>query len=421
MAVALLPALVHPRLWVLWPAFLGAFTLVVGGDGLLAPRGRDVGCQVSLPGSLPIGEEGRAVVRVWLAIRRPVDVEVAVDLAGDVEPPPPARLRTSPAEGELEMRMAPRRRGTVRLERVWIRYAGPLGLAAFVVTRESDEETAVVPNLRPTRAMALSFAAERQYRAGLKIERYVGEGTEFESLKEFRYGDDRRSIDWKATARHHKLICRQFRAERNHQVVLAVDTGHLMCERVAGVPKVDHALTSALVLAYVSLKAGDRVGFFSFEARPSLYLPPRAGVARHQALARLTAGVEYAERETNFTLGIGTLAQRLGRRSLVVVLTDFVDSTTAELMSENLERLGRHHAVLFVALRDPGLAATARGEPRELGDLHRAVVAGALVRDRRVVLTRLRQAGIWVVDAEPGRVTPALLNAYLEIKRRERV
>jgi uncharacterized protein (DUF58 family) len=140
-----------------------------------------------------------------------------------------------------------------------------------------------------------------------------------------------------------------------------------------------------------------------------------------EALNRFAAGIDYSELETNYTLGITSLAQRLSRRSLVVVLTDFVDTVTAELMVENLDRLARRHVVVFVALQDPELAAAAAGAPDALLDLNRAVVAAGLLRDREVVLRRLRRLGIHPIDAAPSEVSPRLINAYLDVKRRERI
>ena len=115
------------------------------------------------------------------------------------------------------------------------------------------------------------------------------------------------------------------------------------------------------------------------------------------------------------------LPPRLSRRSLIVVLTDFVDTISAELMVENLDRLSRRHLLVFVALQDPGLAATADRAPAGVLDLNRAVVAGGLLRDREVVLRRLRRLGILPIDAPPAAITSRLINTYLEIKRRERI
>ncbi|HVR97484.1 MAG TPA: DUF58 domain-containing protein [Thermoanaerobaculia bacterium] len=419
--IALLPVALHARLWPFWPVYLGVFALALGVDALLSPRRKEVAVAAELPPLLSIGEAEEARLTVQLPSPRPVPVSLAVDLSDKLAPQGRLHGRASRDGAVFACPLVATLRGEVAVERVWVRYTGPLGLMASVVRQDLWAAAAVVPNLRPVRTVALRFANERDFRAGLKIERYTGDGTEFDSLREYAFGDDRRAVDWKASARHGKPIARQFRAERNHQIVFAIDTGHLMSEPLGGVPKLDHAVTAALLLSYVSLRAGDRVGWITFDARVGREKEPAGGMRAFQELNRFATGIEYSDLETNFTLGLTTLAQGLHRRSLVVVLTDFVDTITAELMLENLGRLARRHSVLFVTLRDPDLAAVAARAPGQVLDLHRAVVADGLLRDREVVLRRLRRLGIATVDAEPARIGPRLINTYLEIKRRERI
>jgi uncharacterized protein (DUF58 family) len=204
-------------------------------------------------------------------------------------------------------------------------------------------------------------------------------------------------------------------------VVLALDTGHLMAEQVAGLPRLDHAITSALLLAYVSLRLGDRVGLYGFDQATRLWAEPQGGLAAFARLKALTAGLEYSSAESNFTLGLAELSARLRRRSLVVIFTEFVDTVTAELMVENLARLARKQLVVFVALRDTAVDALALARPGRASDVYRSVVAAELQRDRERVLARLRRFGITCVDAAPAQVSTRLVNRYLEIKRRERV
>jgi len=421
LVVALLPTVISSRLWPFWPISLGGFLLALGADALLSPRRREVACEVEMPGTLYIGEEASAVLRLLVPSPRPVPVTVVVDLSDRLEPQPPLSGRISAEGGTLHCRLIATRRGRVMVERVWVRYSGPLGLMASVAVVEIRKQAVVVPNVNPVRGAALRFLTDREFRAGLKIERYTGDGTELDSLKEYFHGDDHRAIDWKASARHRKLVSRQFRAERNHQVVLALDTGHLMCEPLGGIPKLDHAVSTALLLAYISLRSGDRVGMATFDSRMGLFVEPKGGSRGFQILSQMAGQVDYSDRETNFTLGLTSIAQRLSRRSLVIVLTDFVDTVSAELMLENLNRLARRHVVIFVALQDPGLAALAAQAPSDVVELNRAVVAGGLLRDREVVLRRLRRMGIYPIDAAPAAVTPKLVNTYLEIKRRERI
>jgi uncharacterized protein (DUF58 family) len=111
--------------------------------------------------------------------------------------------------------------------------------------------------------------------------------------------------------------------------------------------------------------------------------------------------------------------QRLSRRSLIVVITDFVDTVTAELMVENLAHLSTRHLVLLVALQDPELAATVTAEPRSLEVMARALVAAELDRDRRVVFQRLRRLGVLCLEAPHQRIGAVLIDRYLTIKQRE--
>lgn len=421
LAVALLPTAVHPRLWPFWPVYLGAMALALGVDALAVPSRRAVQCSAEVPQTLYIGEEEDAVLTVSVPSHRRVPVTVAVDLSDRLVPQPQLRGRASAEGTGFRLRLVPTRRGRIVVERAWIRYAGPLGLMAAVARVDLKQQAAVVPNIRPVKTAALRYVTDREFRAGLKIERYKGDGTELDSLKEHVPGEDHRAIDWKASARHKKIVSRQFRAERNHQVIIAIDTGHLMCEPLAGIPKVDHAVNAALLLSYISLKAGDRVGLATFDSRFGLYVEPKGGLRGFNVLSHMAGKVDYSERETNYTLGLTSIGQRLSRRSLIVVLTDFVDTISAELMVENLGRLSQRHVIIFVAFQDPGLAATAAGDPATLLELNRAVVAGGLLRDREVVLRRLRRLGIYPIDAAPAQVSPRLINTYLDIKRRERI
>jgi uncharacterized protein (DUF58 family) len=260
---------------------------------------------------------------------------------------------------------------------------------------------------------------------GNKDQRALGDGSEFDALRDYQPGFDRRAIDWKHSARHRRLVCKEFRSERNHQIVLALDTGHLMREPIAGVPRLDHAINAGLLLGYASLKGGDRVGLFGFDSRVRLYADPVGGVDRFARLLRLTAELDYAAEETNFTLGLTLLAQKLQRRSLIVLITDFVDTVTAELMLENLGRLAARHLVLFVTMQDPELRglidAAPDTVPGSLAAVARAVVADELRRDRLIVLERLRRLGVQCLEAPAGRIGTDLINRYLAIKQREMI
>jgi uncharacterized protein (DUF58 family) len=429
--LSLLPVLVSVQLWTVWLAAVVGATFLLGLDAVLAMPARKLTARAQAPAVLYIGdaEPELLTLEVGTTWRFGTRAEVLVDLDEDLEAQP-AQSVVVPRRGlgpaRLPLPLSPRRRGELAVRALYARWTGPLGLMRRSVRVPLDLRVKCVPNVRAVRAAAIRYFASREFLAGLKLERYVGDGSEFESLRDYVPGMDHRAIDWKASARHIKLLVQEFRAERNHQVILAVDTGHLMREPLGAdgapaVPKLDHAVNAALLLAYFGLRTGDRVGLYGFDARPKSFTEPMAGVGAFARLQVATAELDYSTSETNFTLGLMELSHKLRRRSLVVLLTDFVDTISAELMFENLHRLAKRHLVVFVTLRDPALGLLAAARPASSLDLHRAVIAQDLVREREVVLRRLRRLGITTIDAAPGEVSMQLLNRYLEIRRREMI
>ena len=174
--------------------------------------------------------------------------------------------------------MVPRRRGRVTIDQVWIRWRGPLSLIEFTRRIRVDRTVDVLPNVRGVHGTALQFFVQEAI-YGIKTQVQKGEGAEFDALREYTPGLDSRFIDWKHSARHRKLLCKEFRAERNHQVIMAFDTGYLMLEPVEGITRLDHAINPALVLAWVSLQGGDLVGTYGFDAVVRQYMNPMRGVA----------------------------------------------------------------------------------------------------------------------------------------------
>lgn len=420
--VALLPAVVDARLWTAWLALFAASLVAILADALVGMPRRRLGVGVELPEMLYIGDADP--MRITLSPhrrRRALAVDLIADLDPLLAPQTPQSVLIGPDGGVVDVRLEPRRRGTAVVNAIWIRWTGPLGLWRRTLRHPVGESLAVVPNIRAVREAALRLANARDFVVGVRRRKFIGDGSSFDRLEEYRPGLDHKAMDYKASARHRKLIVRRYEAERNHQIILAFDTGRLMGEALDGVPRVDRAINAGLLLAYLGLKAGDRVGLFAFDSSVRLFTEPAGGIRSLGVLQRRAAELAYADHETNYTLGLNHLATRLRRRSLVVVLTDFVDPITAELMVENVVHLARRHVVVFVALRDPELDGLVAARPDDLLDVHRAVAARDLVVDRETVLERLRRSGVFCIDAAPDAVSAAMINRYLEISRRELV
>ncbi len=311
----------------------------------------------------------------------------------------------------------PQRRGRISIDAIWVRWRGPLGLIEFVRRVAVARSVDVVPNVRGVRSSTLQFF-EREAIFGNKVQQSKGEGTEFEALRDFAPGLDSRFIDWKHSARHRKLLCKEFRVERNHQIVLAFDTGYLMVEPVDGLPRLDHAINAGLLLAWISLQGGDLVGLFGFDEALRQYQQPRRGVSNFIRLQRATARLDYRHTETNFTLGLAELNARLKRRALVILFTDFIDTVTAELLVEATARVARRHVVVFVTLRDAVLHGIADAPPDRFDDVAKAVIAYDFLRERNTVFERLQRLGVHCLDVPTRSLPVGLINRYLLIKQR---
>ena len=415
--LSLLPALLSSRLWPVWAIALLLFLLALGLDAVLAPRRPRVAADA--PPLLHVGRTATLSVDVLLSGARAA--ELVVDLDPSLEPVPATRLRFESGRAAVQLPLRALRRGPTEPPVAWVRWTGPLGLLFREERRVLELASVVTPDTTEVREVALRFAGSPLMQLGVKLERRRGEGSEFESLREFVTGMDIRALDWKASARHRKLMAREHRAERNHQLVVAVDSGHAMSVPLQGVTRLDHAVRAALVLVWVALRSGDRVGVFGFDARVHCWADPLGGGRAFPRAQQALASLPYSAEETNYTLGMAELSARVRRRSLVVLFTDVTDSTSAELMLENLDRMRARHLVLFVTLRDPGLDAMAGAVPGAVSDLHRAVIAGELRSDRELVLRRLRRMGIQVLDVRPQDASPQLVSRYLDVKRREMV
>ena len=417
--VALAVAAVSPANWLLavaWPVAILLLSLLDAAQGA-----RKVTATLDLPPSAFVGDTCDAVVRVnGQGGSSPGAVEAALAI--------PA-LATADDDGRILIRMAAdgqgsgllplhlARRGTARFERLWLRWKGPFGLVWHQQEIALDASFPVLPDIRPVHTHGAAIF-KRQALQGLVAQLERGDGSDFEALVDFRQGMDRRAIDWKQSARHMKLHARQYRNERNNQIVFAVDSGRQMSEPVAGLARVDRAVSAMLLTAWVALKMGDRVALHSFDSRPRIASGLVSGAAAFSELQRMAAGIDYSGEESNYSFALTTLGARLTRRSMIILFTEFTDSISADFMVRSARSLVRTHLLLVVVLRDEELEEIVDREPETADDVTRAVTAAALLKERRVAMGRLQHLGVHVIESEHDRVGERLLSSYLDLKRR---
>ncbi len=413
-------AVLAPGLWVVsagWVAGVGGLMLA---DAMISARLRALKVTVDPPTLLYINDEDAADVMITFSEGPlPSRMELRVDAGPKLRDEPAIGLRgfdgrTRPHQWTLR----PLRRGDAHLDTLWLRWRGPLGLIEKRLQQKLDLTVPITPNTRWVKEEAIRLYA-RDAEFGIKSQIEKGEGSEFDALRDFTSGMDRRAIDWKHSARHRTLLAKEYRTERNHNIVFAFDTGRLMSEPLRRVPKLDHAINAALLLAYVSLRSGDRTMLFGFDARPGAATGLLQGPRAFPQMQALASNLDYSTEEANYTLALSDLASRLERRSLIILFTDFVDTISAELMLENVKRLADRHLVVFATFEDDALREMIDARPQTADDVGRAVVADTLLQERELVFLKLQRLGAQIIEARPDAFGSALVSQYLQIKRRE--
>lgn len=321
-----------------------------------------------------------------------------------------------PARGFLRLtyRVKPEARGDAHFPGLDLRLASPWGWWRREAWLPLPESVRVYPNFAAVAQYALLATDQRQGSLGVMRRQRRGEGLEFHQLREYREGDALRQIDWKASSRQKKLIAREYQEERDQQIVFLLDAGRRMRAEDGAHRHFDEALNATLLLAYVALRQGDAVGLMSF-AGPERYRPARKGLSTVNQLLNATYDLQPSLLPADYQAAARTLAGRLKKRALIVLLTSLRDDDAGELVPA-VQSLRRRHLVLVADLRESVLDQL-RQAP--VADFEGAVryAAGADLRARRTELhERLGQSGVHMLDVSPAELPVRLVNRYLDIK-----
>jgi len=429
-AVALALAAALPIALSPWPAAVfvllaGLLTVACTLDRVLAGPPSALRLQRSGPVSVRLGRQVQTELSVSNGGRRRVRGELR-----DAWPPSASaqprshRLDVPPGQcRRLLTLLRPARRGDQCPAAVTVRSIGPLGLAGRQQSMAIPGQLRVLPPFLSRKHLPSRLARLREI-DGLLPVLVRGQGTEFDSLREYVVGDDVRSIDWRATARRADVVVRTWRPERDRRVVIVVDTGRTSAGRVGvdptsldptGWPRLDWSLDAALLLAALASRAGDHVDVLAHDrvTRAAVFDAPRT-----ELLARMVeamAPIEPALVESDAAAMVAAVGRRVRRRALVVLLTDLNAAALDEGLLPVLPRLTAHHQVLLAAVSDPRVAALAAGraDPAEVYD---AAAAERASGERQSIAERLRSRGVEVVDATPEDIAPVLADRYLAMK-----
>jgi uncharacterized protein (DUF58 family) len=310
--------------------------------------------------------------------------------------------------------LSPTRRGDRESVRVTVRSHGPLGLAARQGSHAVPWTVRVLPPFTSRKHLPSKLARLREL-DGRTTVLTRGEGTEFDSLRDYVPGDDVRSIDWRATARQSTVAVRTWRPERDRHLLLVLDTGRTSAGRVGDIPRLDAAMDAALLLTALASQAGDRVDLLAFDRRVRATVRGRTGRELLPAVVQALTPLEPALIETDTHAMAAAAMAGAPRRSLIILFTGLDAAPVESGLLPILPQLTKRHTVLVASVADPRITemATTRGT---VPGVYEAAAAAQHDAERRLTTTRLRKLGATVVEATPANLPPAVADAYLALK-----
>jgi uncharacterized protein (DUF58 family) len=423
--VCVLPIALSP-----WPARAFAALLVllavaIGVDVSLAAATRRLRFTRSGDTAARLGQPVAATVTIVNTGRRRFRGEVrdAWPPSGRAQPRTHRLIVAAGQHVQAETWLRPVRRGDQCSALVTARSLGPLGIAGRQSSHSVPWQIRILPPFLSRKHLPSRLSKLRELDGAVPV-LIRGQGTEFDSLREYVIGDDVRSIDWRATARRADVVVRTWRPERDRRVVIVLDTGRTSAGRVGvdptqadpgGWPRLDWSMDAALLLAALASRAGDHVDFLAHDrvSRAAVF-----NANRTELLAQLVnamAPLEPALVESDATAIVSAVQRRVRRRALVVLMTDLNASALDEGLMTVLPQLSARHEVLLAAVADPRVDRLAEGRA-DAAQVYDAAAAERARNDRRAIASRLRRHGVDVVDAPPDDLAPALADHYLAMK-----
>ncbi len=324
-------------------------------------------------------------------------------------------------EQTVEYDVIPFRRGASEMPRVHLRFPTRLRLWSRHQVRPLATDIRIYPDIRAVHRYELMAQKNRLAEIGVRVVRMPGQGREFERLREYRYGDEIRQIDWKATARHRQLISREFNVERNQNIVIMVDCGRFMRNETDGISYLDRALNSAIMLSYIALGQGDNVSLLAFSNKIERFVRPVRGKPGIQSILRSTYDIETSDFAADYSLALEYLSLVQRKRALVLLITFVTDELQLNVIGESLRLKSVPYLPMCVLLQDVGLRQMADRIPETDLDAYHTAAAAQILTGQTRVAAQLRESGVLMVDTPPDLLTERLINEYLSVKVRQMI
>ena len=333
--------------------------------------------------------------------------------------PPEAVVRIKGrCRANVSYKLMARKRGAFELNMVHMRAQSRWNFWQRLYSLPVKTVVHVYPDMVQLSEYAVLARTNRLSLVGVRQSRKIGQDHDFERLRDYTTDDNYKHIDWRATARRHKLTVKEYQTSQSQRIVFLLDCGRMMNNMASGISLLDHALNATLMLSYVALRQGDSVGLVCFSDRIHKSVPARGGMNQMNHLLHASFDRFPNLVESRYDLAFLHLATRFRKRALVVLITNLIDEVNSYQIKRYLNAQVGRHLPLGVLLRDHQLFGMADSTPVAKKDLFRAAAAAEIINWRRQVLTDLEHQGVLTLDLFPEEMTAPLVNRYLDIKAR---
>jgi uncharacterized protein (DUF58 family) len=328
-------------------------------------------------------------------------------------------------EGQLASQISFMCRGTLRgrflINRIFYETTSPFGFWNRRENAEINLEIYVYPDLSKERKQVAALFLNRGA-IGMHTQRMIGQGREFEKLREYIHGDSYDQIHWKATAKRGRPVTKIFQVERTQEVYVAIDSSRLSARPAGTETILEHQLRASLVLGMVAQRQGDLFGLVTFSDRVDGFLRAKNGKAHYTACRELLTALHPRLVTPDFDDLFSFMRLRLRRRALIIILTDLSDPVLAERFVQGSNLIARQHLVLVDMVRPPqSRLLFSQPDADSIDSLYEKLAGHLLLQDTRELQNTLHRHGILLSLLEDSRLTPELVNQYLAVKLRQKI
>ena len=402
--------------WILFFLFL-----VVSADVYSLYRIRGIQAFRQCADRFSNGDENEVSIRVESSYTYPVSLEVIDEIPvvfqkRDVD----FRTKLQANEGKtITYRLRPTRRGVYSFGYVRVFVTGRIGLVSRRYTCAEPLVIKVYPSYLMLHQYELLAMSDNLTELGIKRVRRVGHHTEFEQIKEYVKGDDYRTINWKASARRHELMVNVYQDERSQQIYNVIDKGRVMQQAFRGMTLLDYAINASLVLSYVAMRKEDKAGLVTFDEHFDTFVPASRQPGYMQTLLENLYSQQTTFGETDFSALCVHLNKHVGKRSLLVLYTNFSSIGSMNRQLSYLKQLNHRHRLLVVFFEDADLKEYIAQPAKDTEGYYRHVIAEKFAYEKRLIVSTLKQHGIYSLLTTPENLSIDVINKYLEMKARQ--